>query len=120
MREFQLREMSRERAHQGYVRVQVTEFDGDFPVKVAEVLLHNSCGYEQCDCIGDHERFAKCEHTALAKTWRRQGRPTGTWMSMCAGQFRVYTIDEDGLIGYYKAGGKHVNLSNWRKVLATT
>jgi len=117
MREFLIRLLSLEKAHRGYHRIQVTEFQDveSFPTSSHEVLLWNDSSCVYCTCREGEDRQARCEHVALAKTWKRQGMPSGTDKNINQ-SVRVYTVDDAGVIGYYNKG-LHKSLSSVERVL---
>ena len=113
--EYMVRWMWTEKAHGGYRRVEVSEwsFGCSRPDNVVDVTLWNNGRVSQCDCQGDGERDAKCPHVAIVKTWKRQKQERVNRLIM---ESRLYQINEEGRIGYWK-NGKLVNLSLWTKVV---
>lgn len=58
-----------------------------------------SFGRVDCTCRPGQDGKANCEHTALVKTWKRQGRPGNARTEVP----RVYGV-EDGRLYYWRNG----------------
>lgn len=109
MREFLIRKLIEPSSHTAYDVYEVTEWvGGKAPLQVLEVAL-GARGI-MCECDPNYansscDRNHRCEHTAVAKTFKRQGDPL----------MRLYELGEDDAIAYWK-GGKRVLLSTIARV----